>query len=158
MNYVWNKEACFIYILMIIILVKILMVKTSILIFLFFHSTIIGVHCCSHSTHSLVFWPLCLLSGALAKWMLCLQHVLVLSSGVCAQVRLSGSVRLPWQQCLGKCVCVLACTMCQFWGPAGFSEIARARLCACLSDVTVRGAAISCCSRVKRTVLSGLIN
>lgn len=66
------------------------------------------IHCCSHSTHSLVFWTLCHLSGALAKWMLCLQHVLVLSSGVCAQVRLSGSVLLPWQQRLGKCVCVFS--------------------------------------------------
>lgn len=65
----------------------------------------------------LVFHPLCLLSRVLAKWMLCLQHVLVLSSGVCArvfscaQVRLSGSVLLPWQQLLGKRVCACMFSM-----------------------------------------------
>ena len=94
--------------------------------------------------HILVFCLLCLPSGVLAKWMLCLQHVLVLSSGgvyacvlACARVRPSGSAPLPWQRRLGKrvcvcvcvcvcvrCVCVFGvCSVCQFRGPAGLSEI-----------------------------------
>ena len=49
--------------------------------------------------------PLCLPSEVLAKWMLCLQHVIQrVCFYLCAQVRLTASALLPWQQLLGKCV------------------------------------------------------
>lgn len=58
---------------------------------------------------------LCLLSGVPAKWMLCLQHVLVPSSGVCVCVCWCARVRLVQFCYLGSsfwgnaCVCMCAC-------------------------------------------------
>lgn len=67
----------------------------------------------------------------------------------------SGSLLLPWQQLLGKRMCVRCACRDGFEDQLGFH---RSCMCVCLSDVTVRVAAVSCCSRAKHTVLTGLIN
>lgn len=67
--------------------------------------------------HILVLRPPCLPSGVLAKWMLCLQHVLVLSSGVCVRT----------------CVCV--CTRPPVWFSTATLAAAFGEVCVCVVPV-----------------------
>lgn len=77
------------------------------------------------------FWALFPLSGVLAKWMLCLQHVLVLSSGVCVCARTHTSLCLVQSCYLGSSflgsVCVRRACRDSFKEQLGFQ-----RLCMCV--------------------------
>ena len=107
-------------------------------------------------------WPLCCSSEVLAKWMLCLQHVLVLSSSLCVCVCTSPPVwfgTATLAAAFGEaCVCVCGVPVLRTsWAFRDFTFVCMC-VCICLSDVTVRVAAVSCCFRAKHTILTGLIN
>lgn len=98
--------------------------------------------------------PLCVVSGALAKWMLCLQHVLVLWS--------DSSFCLVQYCYLGRSFygSVSVCGFCASLPVWETSWVCRdcvhcVCVCICLSDVTMKLTAVSCCFWAKHTVLTG---